>query len=100
MTFSVLLPTIHGHGATAETVDDNTLVLTDLNNPFAGIPGKLRVQSRIKVMNQGGRVVGHEDRLSVEGADSATLILAIRTNYVNYKDISGNPDPPPVFNID
>jgi len=92
LDFSVLLSTIHGHGAQAEAVDDDTLVLNDKNNPCGGVPGKLDVQSRVKVKTRGGRVAEQGDHLTIEGADSATLILAVRTGYINYKDISGVPD--------
>jgi len=92
LNFFVSLPSIHKHGAVAAAIGDNTLLLNDKNNASQGIEGKLRVQSRVKVITKGGGVLRRENRLMVNHANSATLILAVHTSYVNYKDISGDTD--------
>ena len=38
-----------------------------------------------------GKVVVSGNQLSVSGAKNATIYLAAATNYLNYKDVSGNP---------
>lgn len=39
-----------------------------------------------------GKVVVSGNQLSVSGAKNATIYLAAATNYLNYKDVSGNPE--------
>lgn len=57
-----------------------------------GIEGVLRCHSRLKVIAQKGKVRLRDNKLHIEGADSAILLLASATNYINYKDVSGNPE--------
>jgi len=51
----------------------------------------LKFESRLVWQVQGGQVTKTKDAVSVEKADSATLILAAATSYKNYKDISADP---------
>jgi alpha-L-fucosidase 2 len=66
------------------------LVLTGKSADYLGVKGALRYEARLKVIPEGGRVYvkGHE--LFVEGADAVTMVLMAETNFVNYKDVSGN----------
>ena len=53
--------------------------------------GVLRGVATLKVVSDGTvSVIG--DQLSVSGAKTATIYLAAATNYINYKDVSGNPE--------
>jgi alpha-L-fucosidase 2 len=53
--------------------------------------GALRGVASLKVVSDGiVAVKGNE--LSVSGAKTATIYLAAATNYINYKDVSGNPE--------
>lgn len=45
----------------------------------------------MKLDLQGGKSVAGDTLLSVTNANSATIYIAMATNFVNYKDISGNP---------
>ena len=53
--------------------------------------GGVKFESRLKLATQGGKTTSGDTGLTVENADSATLLLAASTNFINYKDISGNP---------
>jgi len=53
--------------------------------------GALRGVASLKVVSD-GTVVAEGNQLSVSGAKTATIYLAAATNYVNYKDVSGNPE--------
>jgi alpha-L-fucosidase 2 len=44
------------------------------------------------VRTSGGTVSGAGDKLSVNGADSATLLIAAATSYRSFKDVSGDPE--------
>ncbi|MEP0461008.1 MAG: glycoside hydrolase family 95 protein [Flavobacteriaceae bacterium] len=56
------------------------------------IKGQVAFQSRLKVVPEGGSLSANDSTLTVENADNVTLYVAIATNFVNYQDISGNPD--------
>ena len=53
--------------------------------------GALRGVASLKVFSD-GKVLVIGNTLSVSGAKTATIFLAAATNYVNYKDVSGNPE--------
>ena len=51
----------------------------------------LKFEAHLTWQVQGGQVTKTDDAVSVAKADSAILILAAATNYVNYKDVSADP---------
>jgi len=53
--------------------------------------GALRGVATVKVVTD-GTINAEADQLTVSGAQQAVLYLAANTNYVNYKDVSGNPE--------
>jgi len=53
--------------------------------------GALRGVASLKVVSD-GTVSAKGNQLSVSGAKTATIYLAAATNYVSYKDVSGNPE--------
>ena len=53
--------------------------------------GVLKFEGRIAVVAEGGRATVEDGRIVVEGADAATLYVAIATNYRNYRDLTGDP---------
>lgn len=55
------------------------------------IKGQVEFQSRLKIVPEGGKVISNDSVLTVTNANSATLYIAIATNFVNYHDISANP---------
>ena len=61
------------------------------NVDHEGIPGKLKAETRIKVMADGA-VHDMGSVMNVSHATTATIFITAATNYVNYKDISGNPE--------
>src|SRR4029079_10487509 len=54
-------------------------------------PDGLRFEARVKVLSEGGRVVTQENSLSVENANSVTLLLSAATSFKNFHDISADP---------
>ena len=68
------------------------LVMRGVNGDDAGIKGALKIQSRVRVLTRGGKVTAEKDRILVANADSAMLLIAAATSYVNYKDTSGSPE--------
>jgi alpha-L-fucosidase 2 len=54
-------------------------------------PGTITFEGRCRVSVEGGKATVDEKRIAVENANSATLILAMATNFKNYKDVSADP---------
>ena len=53
--------------------------------------GGVEFESRLKLVAQNGEATNSDDGLAVRDADSATLLLTAATNFVSYKDLSGDP---------
>ena len=53
--------------------------------------GKLKFRADMRIDNQGGSVSATDTMLTVRKATSVTIYIAMASNFVNYKDISGNP---------
>ncbi len=67
------------------------LELSGVGSDSEGILGQVRFLASLRVQAQGGTVTPHEDYISVDGANSVTLLVAIATNFRSYKDLSGDP---------
>src|SRR5262249_5561052 len=77
--------------ATVEAVSPQVLLMSGTNGSAQGIEGKLKFQVRVEAQTQGGSAKSGTDSIVVEGADSATLLIAAATSYKNFKDVSGDP---------
>ncbi len=64
-----------------------------IRNPLiAPVEGKgLRFQARLRAIPVGGRLVGNENSVRIEGADAVTFLVTAATSYVNYHDITADP---------
>ncbi|HKE60291.1 MAG TPA: glycoside hydrolase family 95 protein [Pyrinomonadaceae bacterium] len=78
--------------ATVSAEGPNSLVLRGKNGEAFGIQGALTFQARLRVQLNGGDVKADGERLVVDRADSVVLLVAAATSYVNYKNISGDPE--------
>ena len=71
-------------------LDKHEMAFNINNVDHEGIPGKLKAETRVKVVADGAvRDMGNT--IHVSHATTATIFITAATNYVNYKDISGNP---------
>ena len=66
------------------------LVVRGKSADYMGVAGALRYESRLKAKPEGGTMRLDWDELSVTNADSVTLFVAAATNFVSYKDVSGD----------
>ena len=66
------------------------LVLTGKSADYMGIEGKLRYEARLKAVPEGGIMKVDDADLIIENANSVTLYFVAATNFVNYKDVSGD----------
>ncbi|MCK9181495.1 MAG: glycoside hydrolase N-terminal domain-containing protein [Fibrobacteraceae bacterium] len=71
-------------GTTQSTTGNNLLIL----NAKADA---IKYQTRLLVQTDGGTVNAASNKISVSGANSATLLLTIATNYNSYNNVSGDP---------
>lgn len=69
----------------------NELMLQGKADDHEGIPGKVEFASITMIKPKGGKIESVGDSaILVTGANEVTLYTSIGTNFVNYKDISGN----------
>ncbi|WP_029905176.1 glycoside hydrolase N-terminal domain-containing protein [Prevotella sp. 10(H)] len=66
------------------------LVLKGMGTEHEGIKGVIRFENQTQIKTEGGKIKAGNNKISVTGANSATIYISIATNYVNYKDISAN----------
>ena len=66
------------------------LLITGRNVPGPSTPAGLTYALRVRIVSD-GRVSDKEGRLSVQNANSATVLIAAATSYVSYDDVSGDP---------
>lgn len=66
------------------------LVLRGKSADYLGIEGKLRFEARLKVEAEGGITTAKGTRIEVKNANSVTLYFVAATNFVSYKDVSGD----------
>lgn len=71
-------------------VKGNEMMVTVNGREQEGVPAALTANCGIRVVAD-GKVSGNGEKLSVAKATSATLYIASATNFVNYHDVSGNP---------
>ncbi|HYK20173.1 MAG TPA: glycoside hydrolase family 95 protein, partial [Pyrinomonadaceae bacterium] len=79
------------HKATILTEAPHTLVMRGVNGDAWGIKGGLKFEARVVVLARGGKAVAEKESIVLSDADSAVLLIAAATSYLNYKDTSGDP---------
>jgi alpha-L-fucosidase 2 len=72
---------------TTKKIDDRTISLSlQVRN------GALRGVSYLQVKTEKGKVQVNDQSIEISGADEVTLYLSAATNFINYKDVSGDPE--------
>lgn len=70
----------------------DTLALTgQVQDPTAGNQLGLRFESRLQIRAAGGRLSLSDDGITVENADSVTLLLVAATSFENFQQINADP---------
>jgi alpha-L-fucosidase 2 len=69
---------------------ENELILTGKSADYMGIEGKLRYEARAQIHADGGTVERDGTRIKVANSNSVTILFVAATNFINYKDVSGN----------
>ena len=85
LTFEALLGSAHKEFSTRK-IDDHTLALSvKVRN------GVLRGESFLRVETKNGKTNVTDKGIEIAAADEVTFYLCAATNFVSYKDVSGNP---------
>jgi len=96
LTFTTALSSLHTSAVERPLGDDTLLIEGGVSEPNPEVPSKMRWQGRVRVMPEGGKVAVVRDgdgyALRVERADAVTVLLVGETNYVNWNDITADPD--------
>ena len=75
---------------TKRSVVDHQLIAMVDNVEQEGVPAGLQCECRIEVQTDGD-MTDNAETITVKNATTITLYIVAATNYVNYRDISGNP---------
>ena len=70
-------------------VRGNKLTMQCIGMEQEGVASAIKGEWQVQVVHD-GKQVNQPDRLGVQGATTATVYLSAATNFVNYKDVSGN----------
>jgi len=73
--------------AKSKSIADDTLILYGQ----CGDKG-MKFASYLKAITEGGDIKTSDDKISINEADSVTLILSAATSYINQKDAGGDPN--------
>lgn len=74
-----------------KSVYNKMLRLDAKTSTHEGIEGKVRFTSLAKIVNEGGKQTTESDSIiSVSNANAVTIYISIGTNFIDYKDVSGN----------
>jgi alpha-L-fucosidase 2 len=80
----------HPGKVTVETVGNDLLKMSGTTSSHETVEGKVEFTVLVKVLHQGGNLLAEKGTLQLAGASEATLLVSIATNFINYKDISGD----------
>jgi alpha-L-fucosidase 2 len=96
LTFNTSLSSLHASATGRALGHDTILIEGGVSQPDPEVPSKMRWQGRVRVIPEGGTVRTIKEAgglaVRVENADAVTILLVGATNYVNWNDISADPD--------
>jgi len=55
------------------------------------MPSVLKFEARVQIRTKGGEMIPEGRKITVRGADSATLVLVAGTSFKSFNDVSGDP---------
>ncbi len=92
ISFEARYDTPMPHETPTANADKQTLTLRGRGTSHEGIEGKIKYTSIARFEHKGGSLSCQTDALSITDADEVIIYLSMGTNFVNYKDVSGNAD--------
>lgn len=88
------------HSRQRNYVEKNEIVIEGIANDYTARKGmdgypypssEVRFQARLKVIPEGGVMQADSQHIEVKNANAVTLLLVAATSFVNYRDISADP---------
>jgi alpha-L-fucosidase 2 len=68
--------------------NDQTIVVNGTSTTHEKQGGRVKIQTRVKPLVQGGKCIANDGFISIENADEAILYISIATNFRNYNDLT------------
>lgn len=66
------------------------LTLSGISGDKDGVPGQVKFTALAKMKAEGGTIAASDTAITVSGANAVTVYISIATNFISYKDISGD----------
>ncbi|MES2418848.1 MAG: glycoside hydrolase family 95 protein [Bacteroidota bacterium] len=73
-----------------QQITGGKLILKGITSDHEGEKGQIKFESQVKVIHQGGTLNTKQNTYEVKNANSATVYIAMATNFKKYNDLSGN----------
>jgi len=73
-----------------KVIGQNTLSLSGITSEKDGVAGKVKFTTLARLNADGGRVSSSDTAVTIAGADALTIYISIATNFIDYKNITGN----------
>lgn len=75
---------------TMDGVENDGLMVNGKSADYMGVEGKIRYKAQLKSISEGGTMKVEDTELVIENADAVTLYIAAATNFIDYKNVSGD----------
>ncbi|MES2277225.1 MAG: glycoside hydrolase family 95 protein [Bacteroidota bacterium] len=89
LSFKAGLTTLQSK-AVIKTTAPGELTVTGTTMDHEGVTGMVKFQGVVRIKQEGGSTMVNDTAVVVKNATSATIYIAIATNFNNYHDISGD----------
>ena len=73
-----------------DSVGNDGLQLYGQTATYLGVKGRVKFFARAKFFVDGGKTSSDFDSITVDGADSVTIMISAATNFVSFKDLSAD----------
>jgi len=70
---------------------DGELVMHGVNTGFGNVKSALSFEARVRAVQTGGSISADANQLHITNVTSATILVAVATNFRHYDDLSGDP---------
>jgi alpha-L-fucosidase 2 len=90
ITFAATFDSPHRQRRTSSSREQ--IILDGTSGDHEGIPGKVRFRAIASSRTVGGSTRSADGVLQVDKADTVTLFISMATNFVNYEEISADPE--------
>lgn len=72
-------------------IEGNRMIISVFGSSHEGVEGKVEDATVIEFIPRGGSLSSSDTELSVSRADEVILLIASETNFINYKELGGDP---------